>query len=261
MLRTTLKNTLKAPLAARLPLLLLPVAFAFSSYSNASPKWSNISLSYLSGSNYEVGDKDKEVITLEVASGMSWGDSFVFVDRLKSDDGTNETYFELGARYSLKPWLNNALPSAALKDVKLAGQWESGTLSGNGFSNSFDNYLYGIGFDWDIEKFKYVSTNVYLRNNEGKPDNEQLTITWGLPFSLGQAEFLFDGFWDITTKTHSNSQWSSNFTPQLKLDLGKLLLKQKGKLYLGMEYVYWVNKFNIDGIDEKNPNLLIKWHF
>ncbi len=240
--------------------LLLPLLLA-TTEAAASPKWSNISLSYLHGSSYEVGDEDREVITLEVASGMSWGDSFLFVDRLKSGDGTNETYFELGARYSLKPYLNDFLPAGTIKDIKLAGQWESGTISGNGFSNSFDNYLYGVGLDWDLPKFKFFSTNFYLRNNGTKEDNEQITVVWALPFTLGNSTFVFDGFWDITTKTSRSASWSSNFTPQIKVDLGKILSGNEGKLFVGMEYVFWLNKFNIDGIDEKNPNLLIKWHF
>jgi len=33
------------------------------------------------------------------------------------------------------------------------------------------------------------------------------------------------------------------------------------KLYVGVEYVMWTNKFHVDGVDEENANLLIKAHF
>lgn len=247
-------------MAKSLNLIAFILFLLWPSLSTAAPKWSNISLSYLHGSDYEIGDEDREVYTLEVASGFSWGDSFIFVDRLKADDGTDETYSEVGIRYSLFSLFNKKFEGSLLKDIKLAGQWESSALSSQGFSNSFDNYLYGVGFDWKAANFKYLNTNFYLRDNDKKPDNEQLTIVWGLPLAFGKHEFLIDGFWDITTKISSGSKWSSNLTPQIKYDLGHQLWGDKGVLYVGIEYVYWVNKFNISGVDERNINALIKWH-
>ncbi|MFT5852739.1 MAG: hypothetical protein ACI87J_002718, partial [Colwellia sp.] len=51
-----------------------------------------------------------------------------------------------------------------------------------------------------------------------------------------------------------------NFTSQLKYNLASIL-DLDTKLYVGVEYAYWVNKFGIDGVDENNINLLVKYHF
>ena len=52
-----------------------------------------------------------------------------------------------------------------------------------------------------------------------------------------------------------------NFTPQIKYNIGPMLGMKSGRLDVGMEYVYWKNKFGQSGQDEKNANLLVKWHF
>jgi nucleoside-specific outer membrane channel protein Tsx len=54
----------------------------FSAASHAA-NWSDFSLSYLNGSNYQVGDNDRRILTLEHAAGLTWGNTFTFVDRLE----------------------------------------------------------------------------------------------------------------------------------------------------------------------------------
>ena len=51
-----------------------------------------------------------------------------------------------------------------------------------------------------------------------------------------------------------------NLTSQLKYNLAEHL-NLKTNFFVGFEYVYWQNKFGIDGVDEKNLNLLAKYHF
>ena len=117
------------------------VLMAFATASANAAVWSNFSVSYLNGSHYEVGDSDRQVITLEHAAKLHWGNTFTFVDRLEYDDGSNETYGEIGARFQI-----SRMENSFVQRVYLAGQVEMGTLSnsdGSGFS--FTNYLVGIG--------------------------------------------------------------------------------------------------------------------
>lgn len=51
--------------------LLLCSSFPFA--VNAERYWSDTSLTYLNGSDYEVGDPDRHVLTLEYVGGYSWG--------------------------------------------------------------------------------------------------------------------------------------------------------------------------------------------
>ncbi len=43
-----------------------------STSASAEQLWSSFSLSYLKGSDYEVGDNERQVVTIEHASGHSW---------------------------------------------------------------------------------------------------------------------------------------------------------------------------------------------
>ncbi|WP_299200115.1 DUF5020 family protein [uncultured Amphritea sp.] len=222
-----------------------------SPMASAEMLWSSFSLSYLNGSDYEVGDPDRQVVTVEHASGHSWGDNFFFLDRLQSANGSSENYMELSPRLSLSSLTGSELSFGPVKDVLLAGTWESG--------EGFDNFLAGVGVSLDVPGFQYFNANLYRANNDKSSNDTQLTLTWGLPFALSDAEFLYDGFIDWTT-SESDKASEMNFTSQLKWNAGKLI-GTKAPVYVGVEYAYWTNKFGIDGVDERNPALLLKWHF
>ncbi|MDC2890385.1 hypothetical protein [Psychrosphaera algicola] len=83
-------------------LLSLMTFILFSAPSMAKTKWSDFSLSYLKGSDYELGDNKREVISFEYANGSTWGDTFMFFDRLISDNGDVETYGEYNSRFHVK---------------------------------------------------------------------------------------------------------------------------------------------------------------
>lgn len=237
----------------KLVLAMLPVCagITFSSQVNAEMQWSDFSLSYLSGNEYEVGDKSRKVLTIEHASGHSWGDNFFFAERTKSKNGTIENYYELAPRLSLGHLTGSDLSFGIVSDVFVATTWEQGEF--------FDNYLLGIGVSLAVPGFNYLTANVYQANN-GEWDNDQmLTVTWGVPFKLGRAVFLYDGFLDWSSSSDSQAA-EMNFTSQLKFNLGQVF-ETKQPVYLGIEYAYWTNKFGISGVDERSTSLLFKWHF
>lgn len=219
-------------------------AVLLSSTVSAKQFWSDNSFTLLKGNHYEVGDSDRTVVTFEHASGHSWGSIFSFIDRLHSDNaGTDEDYGELGFNFNIQEYKNSFI-----KSVYVTPQWEFGTNT--------NNLLLGAGVDLDIPGSKYFNVNVYQRNNEHGDNNQQLTLAWAFPFADG---FVYDGFLDAVTDTDS-SVGGYNFTSQLKYDVGQHMGVDKGKLYLGMEYVMWNNKFGIKDVDENNANLLLKWH-
>ena len=243
--------------------------------TSAEVLWQDNSLSALHGEDYKVNyslssdDSTRNVLTFEHASGHSWGDLFLFSDYLTSDDGANELYTEVSPRLSLGKLGNKALAFGPVKDVLLAGQLELGNMDDpdrlTATGPHFVNKLAGFGFDLDAPGFSYLQANLYHRTNDDKADNEQLTVVWGLPFQLGSEEFLYDGFIDWASASR-DAHPSMNFTSQLKWDLGARSGNPK-KLYAGVEYVHWNDKFGIKdgtfGIDsnERNINLLLKYHF
>ncbi len=238
----------------------LVMGLALAPVARASIQWQSFSLSYLNGSHYRVGDPERQVSTFEHAAGTSWGDSFLFWDHVYSDNGDNADYGEWSPRFSLcKIWqkcVDSRGANLLFKDVLIATTVEKG--------EGFTNFLYGIGTDLKVPGFKYFTLNGYRRMAEFKQDNWQTTITWGLPFNIGNQAFLYDGFLDSYTST-DDEHASTNWTMQLKWNLGQNL-GFKNPLYLGVEYAYWKNKYGIEDspgfrTTETNANLLLKWHF
>lgn len=230
--------------------------FILSGTSHAEILWQDLSVSYLNGSNYRVGDAERQVYTLEHVAGTSWGDSFMFLDHLRSNDGGRENYAEWAPRFSLSKLSGTSTEFGLVKDVLIATQIEMSKLQ--------TNYLYGVGFDLALPVFKFTQLNLYRRQNENADDSWQATLVWGAPFTIGKHEFLYDGFIDWASASSDQSA-HMNFTSQLKWALHPLL-GIKSKLYLGVEYAYWLNKFGIKDspgfrTNESNLNLLVKWHF
>lgn len=93
-------------------------------------------------------------------------------------------------------------------------------------------------------------------------DDWQLTLTWGVPFSVGPALFLVDGYIDWSTAAADHKS-EFQFTPQIKLDVGNFWGKP-GVLYAGIEYQYWNNKYGLGDEDmdtQSSVSALVKYHF
>jgi len=213
-----------------------------SSTSTAETLWSNTSATLLQGNHYKVGDNKRTVFTFEHAAGYNWGDSFLFVDRLHSANGDKETYAEISPRFKISSYKNDFI-----ENIYIATTAEIG--------DGFTHYLVGLGTDLKIPNFNYFSVNVYHRNNDSSRNNQQITLSWAVPL----GPLVYDGFLDHVIANGDDTS-STNFTSQLKYNIGQHL-NLKTKLCVGVEYAYWLNKFGIDGVDEKNVNLLVKYHF
>jgi nucleoside-specific outer membrane channel protein Tsx len=217
------------------------------------------SITALYGESYEVGDSDKAVVTFEHFSANSWGDIFLFVERLTptgpEGSDTSETYIEVAPRFKVSDF-----DAGFVKNVYLATQWEMS--ASNNTQN--DNFLIGLGTDFNIPGFQNLSFNAYQRLNDDGDNNYQTTTVWGVPFEIAGQNFKFDGFWDWATATDDKAA-TSNFTYQLKWDAAPTL-GMTNKVYVGIEHATWNNKFQIEhssGFDTKENvvSALVKVHF
>lgn len=239
--------------------------------------WSDNSISVLKNtSEYEINKQEDVVtVTLEHASGHNWGDLFFFADRLDYKEGgsyseAQETYSELSPRLSLSYATGSKMEFGIISDVFIATTWEHDSFTSPGFNNSFDNYLVGVGVDLKLPGFAFFNANLYQANNEQTDNDTQLTVVWGVPFSLGSADFMFDGFidWSSAEDTHAAD---FHFNPQLRMDVGKYFGVPK-KFEAGFEYSYWHNKFGltsawddaalmpVDVEDESVVSFIVKVH-
>jgi nucleoside-specific outer membrane channel protein Tsx len=225
----------------------LSALLLLSAFANAETYFTDISYSLLRGTQYEVGDSQRKVGTLEFVSAGSWGDVFFFHDHLRFDNGQTDDYWELQPRFKLASFTE----SGSVKQLYVATQWEHSEFQ--------DNFLIGPGADLDIPGFQFFQINAYYRENQDADNNFQITSVWAAPFEIGSTQWLFDGFFDWASSS-DNAAANLNFTPQIKWNMGKKL-NLSNPLYLGLEYTYWNNKFGIKGVTENNLNVLLKYHF
>jgi nucleoside-specific outer membrane channel protein Tsx len=214
------------------------------------------SVSVLYGQSYEVIESDQVVVTFEHYSANSWGDIFVFGDRLMSTGDENgdqtETYIEVAPRFKV-----SGFDAGIVKNLYIATTWE--------MSEENDDFLVGLGTDLNVPGFQNLSFNAYQRLNDNGDNNYQTTTVWGAPFTIAGQSFKFDGFWDWSTATDDRAA-SSNFTYQLKWDATQVL-GTSNKVHVGIEHAIWSNKFAIEDGDfglDTNENVisaLVKVHF
>jgi nucleoside-specific outer membrane channel protein Tsx len=239
----------------------LAICSSIAALSNAAPIWQDFSLTGLYGENYALPDNmshdnKQTTITAEYTAKLKYGDFFGFVDRT-DNDFSKDTYFEASPRLSLGAVTGKKLEFGPVKDVLIAGTWEGG--------NNFNNYLYGVGFDLDIPYFQYAQLNFYRAHNDLIRNDYQLTFVYGIPFNVSSEEFLVDGFldWSNSTKDSANKPGSRselNWTSQWKWNVGKHISPDT-RLYLGVEYSRWHNKYGIPGLNQNDVSALIKYHF
>ena len=196
-------------------------------------------------------DSEAGTMTLEHVSGHSWGGVFLFVDRIRTKaDPYTETYGELSPSFFLKKFEHSVV-----KSVNAEFTYEFGASAGM----NQDNYLAGIGLDFNVPGMDFFKATVYHAWDKsdafGRGEDEQLTLSYG--WHNGQVSI--DGFLDFTPSkgsTHKSSEL--NFTPQLTYDFGPML-GLKNKVKVGVEYAYWKNKFGANDT-QNNLSLLVKWH-
>lgn len=225
--------------------------------AQATPVWQDFSLTGLYGENYALpangsDSNQQNTITAEYAAKLQYGDFFAFADRTNNDLDGNETYFEVSPRLSLGAVSGKKLEIGPIKDVLIATTWEGG--------EGFNNYLYGFGFDLAIPYFQYAQLNFYKADNDKNlSDDYQVTFTYGVPFKLASEDFLVDGFMDWSTAEDDHAS-ELNWTTQWKWNAGKHI-SPKTKLYLGVEYSVWNNKYGIKDLNQNDVSALVKYHF
>lgn len=236
-------------------LALVTVITLCSTSVSAKQLWSDFSITGLQGADYlepfSGTEDDRTVVTIEHASGHTWGSTFFFMDRLSNPD---DVYGELNINPTLyKP------EDGFVTEVFLGLQTEYGSGA-----TDQNNYLLGGGVSLDVPGFKYFKVTYYRRLQDDigidRGDNNQITVVWG----IDEGNFRYDGFLDIVDGADTmfgKNEGGFNFTSQIKYNIAPMLGLDTGRLDIGIEYVFWKNKFGVEGETENNPNLLIKWHF
>ena len=238
---------------------LLTLSILITSTAQAA-NWSSSNVQILRGSNFELGDNTRTILTYENALGWNYGDSFFFLDVTEPTDTGTSLYAEFSPRFSLGKISGSDLSFGIVKDVMIATNLE--------MAENSRATLIGIGLPLDLPGFAFADINLYVRDSDhdtfGASDNGyQITLTWKKPFSLGTTQWSFEGFFDYAFGEDggANPKEDNIITaPRLLIDIGSLW-GTKETIEAGIEYQIWRNKFGIDGVDEDTAQLMVKWIF
>lgn len=218
-------------------------------------EWYSFNAQLLRGHNYKLDERQRTILTLEHANSWKYGDLFTFVD-VTFPDGPGTTYYgEFSPRFSLSKISGKDFSCGIIQDVLISTMVEKPEHQG-------PRYLYGGAIDLNLPGFTFFNTNLFVRDNTQLEGNTwQVTLAWRRPFKLGNLDFVTEGFLDTWGAEGSDDASSLLTAPRLLMDVGHIAGLDKDKLWFGVEYSYWHNKFNIDGVTESVPQLQIKANF
>lgn len=229
--------------------LLVFVGFLVCNDSLLAADWSSTYITYLNGTGFvmpgdDSGDISYDTITIENASGLKYGDTFFFFDITDTDSDNVGIYGEIAPRLSSSKIFDYKW-NGFVTDILLASQLNFAT-------GTRRVELYGIGLDFKIPGFDFFQANFYRRDNKSvKGVSEQLTLAWQSSFELG-VPLVFAGFLDYASKEGDEVEANLLTQPQLMW----MVMKNLG---VGIEYLYWQNKFGVEDLDESVTQLLVKW--
>lgn len=201
----------------------------------------------LRGFDYELGDRQRTIITFEHANRWRYGDLFVFADFTVGDDGQRGVYGEISPRLSLSRMTGQDWSFGAVRDVYLAANVELG-------DEGLDRQLYGVAADLDVPGFAFLRVHAYRRDDPLRPGSTwQTTTVWNRPFEWNGQAFLTEGFADFAGGE------GTGIAHQLVVPRLLWRVPESRGLWLGVEWQYWHNKFGVPGVNESVAQLQVKW--
>lgn len=242
--------------------------------AKAGPDWSLTEL-HLQYGSFKIpdfsggGHVDAFVTTLLHASSWGAANIFFFVDLQSMEGGNSDVYSEAYAGLSLGKLSGRKIGIGRIKDVQVRF----------GINVAADakvrRYLPGIRLVWDVPGFQYLNTDfsAFLDDSRGlagggapaQSNTWSTDVSWSRPFKIGASRFLFFGHTEYVG-SRSNElgnpvSWWILGQPQFRFDLGHALHKQADKLFVGIEWQFWINKQGEHGTDENTVQALIVWRF
>lgn len=220
------------------------------------------------------GDRDSEthILTFQQASGWKYGDNFIFIDFLHDadNDGFNDDdiYGEVYFNFSLGKILDTKIGQGPIKDI--------GILAGlnMGLDSEVIKYLPGIRVSWDISGFAFLNTDLafYIDDSNGlssggvpKENNSfYFDVNWAYPIKIISHSFSIEGHAEYvgerTDETGARvSDWF--FTQSQFRYYVSELFNQPERVFIGIEWQYWMNKLGDAETDENVAQFLLGLRF
>ena len=245
-------------------------SFASSALAQDNQRFTTSNLQVKYGNFQEPGideDVPKNDFTFEnTSAGRGWS-SYLFVDVLRSwseaDANAKEVYGEWYPSLSLRTIAGRQPSTGVLRDVKLTVGLNTGVRS---TGPSPFVVLPGVTVDLNVPGFAFFSVGAFVYIDRGRFQGQptdctaatyQITPSWSLPFRAGAARLKVDGFVDVIGE-HANCAAMVLTQPRLALDLSAFWEKP-GRVFVGVDYLYWHNKYGIAGLTDKTFLPVVVW--
>jgi hypothetical protein len=212
-------------------------------------------------------DVPKNDFTFENIAAGRWWSSYLFVDVLRSwsdaDANAKEVYGEWYPSMSLFRVAGGQPRQGFVRDVMVTVGLNSGTRS---TGPSPFAVLPGATVEFNVPGFAFASLGTFLYIDRGQFQGQPhgcravtylVSPSWLVPITLGKARLRFDGFADFTGE-HSDCAFQVLTQPQLKIDVSGLWGKE-GQVFLGVRWVYWHNKYGIEGLRDNLVLPVFTW--
>lgn len=257
-----------------IPLIFFAFTILNASETPSSNQYNNWNIQLLYGNEFREPfnptDVHKTLITIENSSGWEWGNSFAFIDILKSDENDQRATAIYGEWYpsaSISKLTESDLSYGILRDASITAGINAGRKSTG--ANPLA-YLPGITVDLTLPSFAFFNVGGYAYIDRGTINNGdsngchqtgfQATSAWLLPFSISDTKVRFEGFVDYIS-SHGKCTEQVLTQPRISFDFGSLIGLSSNHLFGGIEYQYWRNKFGIRNLDENFPQALLMYRF
>ena len=243
-----------------------------------SSAWSSNEIHLLAGKGYsQPGNSDelsKTILTLQHASTIGALRNFVFVDFQWTNgektiggmpESTREFYGEYYANIGLGKLFGIQAETIGGPTFNLALGINVGEKD-NDLEQKTRVALAGFSVDFPIKvggaNFMVVAYDDHSRNRLGAPDYRttyQITPSWFFP--LGKSSrFRVSGYIDFIGSKGAGRSNQIGSQIQVRYDLGSAFMS-RNKLFVGIEYQYFRNKFGFKGVTESLVQGLIVWNF
>jgi hypothetical protein len=228
--------------------------------------WSSTEIQYQYGnlnSPFAGGKAMTSIVTLQHASGYSFGDVFFFIDFL--DDGKADGFNDKDAYGEFYAYFS----SAKIFKAKYGGPVKDvGALVGINYDADvgYLSYLPGVYVDWAAPGFAFLRTQftaVIDSSDIAQKDGWQADVSWAYPFVISGQRFSIEGHVEYTWNERNifgpQKDWILG-QPQFRWDVGYALTGKKDQFFVGTEYQFWFNKLGTD-VDESAFQALGVWRF
>ena len=290
--RSVPKSALRASLCATAFLLATTAASAF--------QWSDTFIGYRWGTDYREPANPKKIakniVQFQHVNGYAYGSNYLNIDALfsnkddpankvadpsaASDRGAAEFYCVFRSTLSLgkiSKASGKKIKWGAFRDIGLTGGFDLSTKN-DAFASEVREFFIGPTFELDVPGFLNVSILLDKENNHNGIIGQNVyfdptycvSLSWGIP--VGKRGSVFKGFANFIG-SKGRDGFGNQTAPETLVEAALMFpfsRKEplKSRLFAGIGYQYWNNKFGNDaslpanaGCRTSLPQLLAEFHF